>query len=258
MIFKHMVSDLHTNLPDEKFMDDTTLVETSTKSAGSTMQLACDQVCDWSKTNQLGLNTTKTKDMVFSFGNAPDIQPIIMNDVVIERVESSKLLGVHIQDNLKWDIHIEYINKKASSRLYFLRCLKRAGLSKSELVTIYISSVRSICEYACPVWSTCLTQELSDALESIQQRALKIICPGLSYDLACDDLNLKPLSDRRLEICRKLFYDMQKPDHRLHGLLPPPRTIKYGLRNVTQYPLPRCKTNRYKNSFVPFCLFNFQ
>ena len=101
MIFKHMVSDLHTNLPDEKFMDDTTLVETSTKSAGSTMQLASDQVCDWSKTNQLGLNTTKTKDMVFSFGNAPDIQPIIMNDAVIERVESSKLLGVHIQDNLK-------------------------------------------------------------------------------------------------------------------------------------------------------------
>ena len=43
----------------------------------------------------------KTKDMVFSFGNAPDIQPIIMNDAVIERVESSKLLGVHIQDNLK-------------------------------------------------------------------------------------------------------------------------------------------------------------
>ena len=258
MIFKHMVSDLHTNLPDEKFMDDTTLVETSAKSVGSTMQQASDQVCDWSKTNQLGLNTLKTKDMVYSFGHSPDLQPIIMNGAVIERVDSSKLLGVHIQNNLKWDTHIEYINKKASSRLYFLRCLKRAGLSKSELVTIYISSVRSICEYACAVWSTSLTQELSDALESIQRRAFKIISPGLSYELACVELRLEPLYERRLAICRKLFNDMQKPDHRLHGLLPPPRTIKYGLRTMTKYPQPKCKTNRYKNSFVPFCLFNFQ
>ena len=127
-----------------------------------------------------------------------------------------------------------------------------------ELKTIYISSVRSICEYACPVWSTCLTQELSDALESIQRRAFKIISPGLSYELACMELRLKPLSERRLDICRKLFNDMQKPDHRLHGLLPPPRNVNYGLRCTTKYPLPKCKTNRYKNSFVPFCLFNFQ
>ena len=258
LIFVHMVSDLHTSLPDEKFMDDTTIVEVNSKSHGSDMQPAADEVCQWSATNQLGLNTLKTKDMLVSFGNPPDISPLIMNNTEIEMVTETKLLGVYIQSNLKWDAHIEYLNKKAASRLHFLRCLKRSGLSSSELVTIFITMIRSVLEYACPVWSTCLTKELSDDLESIQERACRIILPKVSYDSAREQLNLPLLSERRIDICKKLFVAMQKPDHRLHHLLPAPRSVGYGLRNAKKYPLPKCKTNRYKNSFVPYCLYNFQ
>jgi len=39
----------------------------------------------------------------------------------------------------------------------------------------YISVVRPILEYACPVWHTGLTAAQSDTLESVQKRAMRII-----------------------------------------------------------------------------------
>ena len=74
-------------------------------------------------------------------------------------VSGAKLLGIIIQDDLKWDCHVEHITKKTSKRLYYIRELKRAGLPSDELVRIYISLVRSVLEYACQVWFTCTTQD---------------------------------------------------------------------------------------------------
>ena len=257
-LFVHMVSDLHTDHPDVKFMDDATITEIRQKAKGSELQNSADQVCDWSAINHLGINTDKTKEMLFSFGNPPAIDPLVMNGVEIERVHETKLLGVMITDDLKWDTHIDYVNKKASKRLYFLRRLKRSGLDSRELIVLYVSMIRSVLEYACPVWSTCLTIGLSDTLESIQIRAFRIIDSSLSYEEACEKFQMQTLKERREEICKKFFMKMTNPTHRLHDLLPEPKTHKHDLRVQLTYPLPRCHTNRYKNSFVPWCLYNLQ
>jgi len=47
----------------------------------------------------------------------------------IERVSEFKILGLQLSNNLKWDCNIDLICKKMSSKLYFLKLLKRAGLS---------------------------------------------------------------------------------------------------------------------------------
>ena len=49
---------------------------------------------------------------------------------------------------------MDNIVKKAGRRMYMLYQLKRAGVNQADLVTIYISVVRPVVEYACPVWST--------------------------------------------------------------------------------------------------------
>jgi hypothetical protein len=55
---------------------------------------------------------------------------------------------------IKWGKHVNYINEKASKRLFYLRQLKYAGLSESDLIKVYKSLIRPICEYACPnTWS---------------------------------------------------------------------------------------------------------
>ena len=118
--------------------------------------------------------------------------------------------------------------------------------------------IRSVLEYACPVWSTCLTKGLSDDLESIQRRAFRIIDSSLSYEDACDQFNMQTLLERREDICAKFFRNMTNPKHRLHDMIPQPKTHHHDLRNKILYPRPRCHTERYKNSFVPWCLYHLQ
>ena len=257
-LFIHMVSDLHTDIPDVKFMDDTTLSELAPKKEGSQMQAAANQVEKWSEDNQLGINCTKTKDMLISFGTSPNISPLTINGSDIEQVQHSKLLGVIVQCDLKWDLHVNYMNSKASTRLHYLRCLKRAGLSPTELKQTYLALVRTVLEYACPVWATGLIKDNIRVLESLQIRACRIIYPKLSYEQACISLDLPILSDRRMDICKDFFIKMTYPGHRLHDLLPPARENRYGIRNFKPREPPKLTTERAKNSFVPYCLRHFQ
>ncbi len=49
------------------------------------------------------------------------------------------------------------------------------------LIEYYIRIIRSVIEYACPVWSTSLTQGHLSNLEQIQKRPMHIIYPDTSY-----------------------------------------------------------------------------
>jgi len=66
---------------------------------------------------------------------------------------------------------------------YALRLLKRAGEMAKDLLKVYLCSVRSVLEYATQVWQD-IPAYLSDTIESIQRRALRIIFPNSSYQQA--------------------------------------------------------------------------
>ena len=77
-----------------------------------------------------------------------------------------------------------------------------------------------------------LPQYLSDVIERIQKRALRIIYPELSYEDALDMLGLKTLYVRRGDLCNKLFASiLNDEEHKLRNLLPPKVTSKYNFRN---------------------------
>ena len=46
--------------------------------------------------------------------------------------------------------------------------------------------------------------------------------------------------------------------HRLNHLIPEQRDVHYSLRNANVYPIPVTRTDRYKNSIVPWGLCNWQ
>ena len=71
----------------------------------------------------------------------------------MERVKSHKLLGVWHQNNLKWNLHVESIVKKANKCLYSLRECRKANLPLEVGITCYKSRIRPILEYAAPIWS---------------------------------------------------------------------------------------------------------
>ncbi len=95
----------------------------------------------------------------------------------------------------------------------------------SSSLSIYLTLVRPVVEYACQVWSTGLTKKQSQTLESIQKRALRIISPGETYEDACVVLSLSILKERRDTPCKSFFNDMLNPNHRLHHMLPDKRQL---------------------------------
>ena len=115
----------------------------------------------------------------------------------LETVQTSKLLGVYLTPDLKWTKHVIHICSKASKPLYALRLLKRNNVQSRDLQKVYCSFVRPILDYACPVWHSSLSISLSDQIEHIQKRALKIILPNMSYQESLNMLKLPTLTERR-------------------------------------------------------------
>jgi hypothetical protein len=107
-----------------------------------------------------------------------------------------------------WNLHADYIMKKANSRLYSLRKLRKAGLKQSDLATVYCSFIRSLLEYASTSWAT-LSSTLSNEIESIQRRALRIIYPDLSYADALDTTGFYKLIDPRGDACKSFVQKLK-------------------------------------------------
>ena len=89
-------------------------------------------------------------------------------------------------------------------RLFLLRTLKRVGLGTNDLVLVYCSIVRSIIEYASPVWAA-IPLYLDDLIESVQRKALKIIFGRVDYTEALVLAGLESVGDRRVGTCKRFM-----------------------------------------------------
>ena len=253
------INDLHTVCPHIKYVDDTSIWESCNISgSNSQLQQAADQVSAWTEKTKMQLNVDKTKEMHIYFGKKPTtFSPVTFDDRQIDCVTSCKLLGVVINNKLTWDDHINYIIKKASKRLYFLRLLKRAAVNPSDIIKVFVSTVRSTLEYAAEVWQPGTAQTLKDKLEHIQKRALKIVYPSLSYSSALRVAGLETLEVRRELLCKNWFNKLCDVNHPLHHLLPQRRSSSR-LRNALNIPLPKVRTERLKKSPIYYGIFKYQ
>ena len=136
--------------------------------------------------------------------SSPD--ELLIGQVNVERVASFKLLGIHITSDLKWNIHIDKICAKASTRLYFFKNMKRAGLAVDQLRHFYLSAIRPILEYCSVVWHHGLIKTQAEQLEAVQRRAMRIIFEftfNMPYQFAMAYANNSPLHARREDLNKK-------------------------------------------------------
>ena len=136
-------------------------------------------------------------------------------------------------------LHVDNIVSKAGKRLYMLYQLKRGGISQRELVQIYIAIIRPVLEYACPVWNTCLPLYLSEAIETIQKRALRSIYPGMHYNDILMLLKLPRLKERRDGLCKTYFDRLKSNIHVVD------REFSMCIFVVLFYYLPRARSRKF-------------
>ena len=165
--------------------------------------------------------------MVFNPRRAKDFHPKFeLSNNLVEVVEESKLLGVVISSDLSWSANTSYMISRANKKLWFLRRLKTLGAEDNDLKDVYIKQIRSILEYAAPVWHSSLTVGDSMAIERIQKSALRIILSHRyqSYATALIYLEMEPLYLRRDRLCMKFarkclssnkFSQWFKPDKKI-------------------------------------------
>ena len=144
------------------------------------------------------------------------------NGNAFEIGKSAKILGVTVRNDLKWNDHVDNITAKASRRIYLLKQLKRAGIDRKSLIQFYCACIRSVLEHACQAFHFSLLAYLSDQIERVQKRVLRIQLPEVSYSKALEDADLKSLFHRRKELCSTLFKQIVESDsqHKLAGLVP--------------------------------------
>ena len=121
------------------------------------------------------------------------------------------------------------------SRLYFLKILKKSGLQSHQLRHFYLSVIRPILEYCCPIWHHGLTKAKAESVGDIQRRALRIIdSVGMPYEVA---LSLTQFHDRR-EHLNNFFTSITIPSSCISRILPPLRdsSITARLRTPSLYP----------------------
>ena len=172
-------------------------------------------------------------------------------------IDSVKILGVCISDDLSWTKNTQEIIKKAYSRLSLLTKLKYVGVSKDDLLEIYILFIRSVLEYCCVAFHSSLTVEQSKALETVQKVCLKVILGQEydGYDNALKLTGLKTLNQRREDRC--LSFSIKSLKHPVHKRLFPvnPRFRENPdyLREREPFVVNFAKTSSYKNSTIPYC-----
>ena len=252
------INDLQTIVNHVKYVDDSSLWEVcGADGRDSVIQVATDQAMECSARNLMAINADKTKELMISLSKKPKARPpVTISNTVIERTETFRVLGVVLSNKLDWSDHCEYLHTNGSQRLHLLVLLMRAGVPYHDILRIYASMIRSVLEYAAPVWYTSLSQEQSGRLESVQKRALCVAYSDISYRRALSLTGRRTLHQRRKDIARDFFMQLLQPGHKLPYLLPEPRDIGHNLRSLPKYP-GIGKTERFCNTLVPYGLANW-
>ena len=248
ILFSIFVSDLNAiNLPVKngiivKYADDTVL-GTCIYNDTSIVKYNYDVVAAWLCDNFLRLNHDKSNELVIPKTNF-DVNDL---PVIVSRTDSMNYLGFVLNKQFNFTSHIDYICKTASKRIHCLRIIKPL-VRKDQLLTVYFSTIRSILEYASPVFCH-LPISLAVKLNKIQNRIIKLInCNCENFN--CKICNIQTLSVRRDIASQKLFINVLKnPSHVLFQLRP--RSLPSGRLEI-----PICKTNRRQNSFFPYRTIN--
>ena len=132
----------------------------------------------------------------------------------IKRKSWLKLLGVTFQEYVtNWDIHIDNMLSKASSRMFILRVCKSYGYSKDQLNNLFNSLVMSVFLYGIEVWGAAYQRKYLDRIDRFLKRAHRF--GFVTKKTTILDL----IKDRD----SKLFKNVIRDDHILHDLLLPKR-----------------------------------
>ena len=185
LLFNIFINDIINSSSNVKFIvyaDDTTISANSNdvKYLFRNMELALQEIYSWAESNKLLINFNKTKFMTYSKKKGSTNLILKINNNIISKVDSFKLLGVHIDPNLNFKNHVDFISQKIYRSLRIINKLKHF-LLKSTLIILYYSLIFSHLYYCNIIWGSTFKTYLQK-IYSVQKKfcyTVKSIYPTL-------------------------------------------------------------------------------
>ena len=237
-LFTHDCVASHIDNTILKFADDTAVIGRITGGDEAAYRREVASLVSWCEDNNLTLNKEKTKEMKVDMRKkrSPH-RPLFIGELEVERVSSFKYLGVHISDDLTWTLNTTQLVKKSQQRLYFLRRLRKFGMSPDILRNFYSCIVESILTGCITVWygsTSALDRRRLQRVVKTAERIIRTPLPSLQSIYHC-------------RVHRRAATILKDPTHPQHGLF----TL---LPSGRRYRSMKSKTSRLKNSFFPTAL----
>ena len=242
------------NVCCELFADDGSLHSSSNsvENLEVILQSELNNVVRWSLDNHMILNPQKTKSMVITSRQKHQRAPLHINlsigSASIDQVDSHRVLGVTVDNELRWQPHINNVCKTVSRNLYLLGKLSYyvdADICKSFFYAHCLSHIN----YASNVWCHA-SENLLKRLNSLHRRAAKFLAP--SPFLSTDD---KLKSAQVLSLNNQFNFNIAVLVFKVKNGLAPAYMERLLVKANGKYEfgnfiLPRTRIDLYKSSFA--------
>ena len=221
----------------------------------NSLQHSLDEFAAFCDENLFRVNGSKSSAMAINFSHSYDFSPKFhLGNEILQVVETSKILGLQINNRLRWDSHVEYICNKARQRIWALRRLLQLNLDHETIIDFFLKEVRTILEYGAVVFHSGLTRQQSNSIESIQRGFFKMVTQSLqlklSYSEACIFFCCDKLEFRRLDLCKTFL--KRNIDNPLHSNMFKKTIPSYNTRSGIKLSQYQTRTKRFAQSPLVF------
>eukprot|EP00061_Rhincodon_typus_P014957 g42358.t1 len=127
---------------------------------------------------------------------------IYINGTEVEKVKSIKFLGVTITDDLSWTSHIDVMVKKSQQHLFFLRRLRKFGMSVRSLTIFYRCTTETILSGSIMAW-------YGNGSAKDRKKLQKVVCTAQTIT----EVNLPSVDSIYTARCRRKAANIKDPSH---------------------------------------------
>ncbi|GFY13582.1 RNA-directed DNA polymerase from mobile element jockey [Trichonephila clavipes] len=183
-----------------------------------TMQRFLDKLENWLTDWRIAVNVEKTQAIVFRKWGVIDPQAeLTLFDDNIQWVPVVRYLGLHIDSQLTYKNHIDYLSDKFWGRIALAISLsgRSSPLSLKNKVILYKQILRPTITYGSPIWGAAAPNH-TKRIQIIQNKILRIITNAPWYvrnSVIHHDLHMEPIDNYITRTSRNVFTSIQNHDN---------------------------------------------
>ena len=261
LLFCIFINDLpihikHDKLSCDLFADDATLhtPDKHIETVNERLQTGLTEVSSWCDRNSMVLHPSKTESMVIATRQRHQLSPLVLNLSVqnhaVVQVAEHRLLGVNVDNQMKWQSHVNKTCRTISRNIYLLSKLK-PFVDIDARKMFYNAHIKTHIDYSSTLWDGCSDVHFK-SINSLHRRAAKRIMPDdtLTTDQKLKKLQLLPLNKHLLfnkAVLMFKIWNRTAPDY-LCSLFE--RQVSYYSNSRQSFRIPRPRIDIYRSSLA--------